>query len=183
VDLIRRRALESLGYSSRPEVIPLIESAFSSRDKEWIASALFAMGRSANEIWEQHVLQSFDSPHPLIRMEAARAAGELELKEAVEDLLEMIDDDNPDVRSAAIWSLSQIGGEGVRDTLEELQELSEDDEEIEFIESALDNLSFTEDMELFTLFDIPGAGLVDQEEDADFDELDDLLDDGDLEEE
>jgi hypothetical protein len=31
----------------------------------------------------------------------------------------------------------------------------EDEEEADFIEAALDNLAFTEDMELFTLLDIP----------------------------
>jgi HEAT repeat protein len=152
---VRLRALESLGFSSRKEVEQLIEKTYASRDKESIAAALFAMGRSANERWEEHVLSMFISPFPIIRLEAARAAGELELSEAVEGLIELLADDNDDVRSASIWSLSQIGGEGVRDALEEMQELTEDEEEADFIETALDNLSFTEEMELFTMFALP----------------------------
>src|SRR5512134_2182137 len=51
---VRRTALESLGYSSRPEVSTLIESAFHRQDPNWQASALVAMGRSADERWDEH---------------------------------------------------------------------------------------------------------------------------------
>src|SRR5512144_3162687 len=40
---VRRAALESLGYSSRPEVVALIESAFHRQDPNWQTSALVAM--------------------------------------------------------------------------------------------------------------------------------------------
>src|SRR5215211_6392187 len=49
---VRRVALESLGYSSRPEVVTLIESAFHREDPNWRASAIIAMGRSADDRWE-----------------------------------------------------------------------------------------------------------------------------------
>ena len=169
--VVRRHALESLGYSSRPEIPPIIEEAYLSTDKEWVAAALFAMGRSANEEWEPQVLAKFNSPHPIIRMEAARAAGELSLAEAIDGLIEMLDDDNDDVRLAAIWSLSQIGGQGVRDILEDLAEKAEDEEEIEIIENALDNLSFTEDVQLFTMFDFPPEGSTNGKEARDEGEL------------
>jgi HEAT repeat protein len=152
---VRRHALESLGYSSRSEVPPLIESAFYSGQNDWIASALFAMGRSANnEAWEGLVLSMLENEEPDLRMEAARAAGELEASQAVPRLVELLNDDDPDVRTSAIWSLSQIGGEGVRDVLENMYEETEDDEEAEFIEAALDNLAFTEDLDLFAIMDV-----------------------------
>ena len=47
----RQKALISLGYSSRVEVTPLIESAYRSADPGWIAAALNAMGHSLNERW------------------------------------------------------------------------------------------------------------------------------------
>jgi HEAT repeat protein len=155
--LVRRRALESLGYSSRDEVPKLIQDAYDSGQRDWIASSLYAMGRSANEVWSEQVLSKINSPFPSVRMEAARAAGELELSDATPALLELLDDDNIDVRSAAIWSLSQIGGSGVRTILEEMQEQTDDEEEAEFIITALDNLDFTEEMAMFTLFDISGS--------------------------
>jgi hypothetical protein len=56
------------------------------------------------------------------------------------------------VFSAIIWSLSQIGGEDVRTYLENLlDQLEEDEEQIAFLEEALDNLAFTEDLDRFDL--------------------------------
>jgi hypothetical protein len=49
-----------------------------------------------------------------------------------------VDDD--ELRMAVVWSLSQIGGEDVRETLENMLEECEDDEEAGVIEEAIDNL-------------------------------------------
>jgi HEAT repeat protein len=175
--LIRRRALEALGFSSRDEVSALIENAYASGDTDWMASALFAMGRSANERWSPMVLAMLESLHPAIRLEAARAAGELEISAAVPRLVELLNDDD-DARLAAIWSLSQIGGEGVRDLLEKMYEDIEDDTETELLESALDNLSFTEDLQLYTILDLPEMDGYQEAPEEDLeDEIDDFLDD------
>jgi hypothetical protein len=184
--LLRRRALESLGYSSREEVPPLIEAAYKSGDREWLITALFAMGRSAHEGWEAIVMKELSSSFPAIRAEASRAAGELELKDAVPTLVEMLDDPDENVRTFSIWSLSQIGGEGVREALENLYEETEDEEEAEYIETALDNLAFTEDMQLYALFDFAGEeNETDEDEDKDLEEelldFDSMEDDEDLE--
>ena len=162
-ELLSRRALEALGYSSREEVPPLIETAYNSGNQNWLVSALYAMGRSANERWRPLVLSELESPLVSVRAEAARAAGELEMREAVPLLLDLLNDEDVDVRAAAIWSLSQTGGPGVQEVLEALYEETEDDEEAEFIESALDNLAFTEDIQIFSLFDF-GEG---EQDDAD----------------
>jgi HEAT repeat protein len=162
-ELVRRRALEALGFSSREEVASHIQTAIESPEKEWQASALFAMGRSGHEMWESIVLDKLGSQHPTLRAEAARSAGELELKDAVETLLELLDDPDANVRSASIWSLSQIGGEGVRERLEALFKETEDEEEAEFVSDALDNLEFTEEVQLFSLFDLPEPGRTNDE--------------------
>jgi HEAT repeat protein len=153
---VRRRALESLGYSSRDEIPDLIIKAFNHGDELWLSTALFAMGRSADPRWSRYVLDEIGHPSPSVRLEAVRAAGELEVSDAVPGLIELLQDESEDVRQAAIWSLSQIGGEGVSDALEELLEESDESEDsdlIDFIELALDNLVFTEDRSMFTLFD------------------------------
>jgi HEAT repeat protein len=182
---VRRHALESLGFSSRQEVAPIIESAYYSGVDTWLASALFAMGRSANQEWIPLVLPMLENDSPEIRMEAARAAGELESTVAVPRLVELLNDEDTDVRTSAIWSLSQIGGEGVREVLEQMYEDTQDEDEAEFIESALDNLAFTEDMELFSLLDVEEdqdqGNEIDMEDDFDVDDLDDILGDEDLE--
>lgn len=151
---LQRSALESLGFSSRQEIPALIEKAYQSGQKDWIASALFAMGRSANQQWKAYVQDSLDSQHPVIRAEAARAAGELEITTAQPRLVELLDDPDDQTRSASIWSLSQLGGEGVHQLLEQLLVETEDDMEREFIESAIDNLTFNEDMGLLPLLDL-----------------------------
>jgi HEAT repeat protein len=150
---VRRVALESLGYSSRPEVTTLIESAFHREDPAWQASALTAMGRSADERWDEEVIHSLVHVNDNVRKAAVQAAGELSLQPARPILLKMLgEEEDEGILNAAIWSLSQIGGEDVRTFLENLLDaIEEDDEQIAFLEEALDNLAFTEDLERFDL--------------------------------
>jgi len=154
--IVRRRALEAVSFSSREDVPALIQKAYDSGDKEWMISAIFGMGRSADRRWSDDVILMLEDRTPAIRAEAARAAGELEIRETVLQLIELLDDIDDDVRSASIWSLSQIGGEGVRQSLEWLLDQAEDYGEINLLEAALDNLAFTEDLELHSLFNFPG---------------------------
>ncbi len=167
---VRRAALESIGYSSRPEVATLVESSFRREDPHWKISALIAMGRSADERWEDDVTRSLVSENDGVRKAAVQAAGELSLKSTQPLLLKMLGEEEDDeIVSAIIWSLSQIGGEDVRTYLESLlDQLEEDDEQIAFLEEALDNLAFTEDLERFDLlaFD-PEDEVVELEEDDD----------------
>jgi HEAT repeat protein len=150
--IVRRNALEALGYSSRPEVITLIESAYRRSNPDWQASALFAMGRSYDERWEEQVLSSLLNENPLVRLAAVEAAGELALTPARTILFQLLEEEEEDeITSAAIWSLSQVGGEDVRVYIENLIDLAEDDEQVEFLEEALDNLVFTEEMSNFDL--------------------------------
>lgn len=143
----RRRALEALGYSGRAEVVRLIEDSFSSSSLPDVASALFAMGRSADDRWEDQVLNMLDHSNPQVRLEAVRAAGELGLDQARKVLLPLVTEADLELRMAAIWSLSQIGGEKVFQRLVKALETANDEEEIVFIEQALDNLAFNEDVD------------------------------------
>lgn len=171
---VRRRALESLGYSSHPEVTKLIESAFQRDDPAWQASALFAMARSADSRWDEDVLISLRNDNRNVREAAVEAAGQLSIKTASPILLKMLDDeDDDDVTSAVIWSLSQIGGEDARTYIENLLDQTDDEEQIEFLEEALENLAFTEDLDRFDLLNVePGPDLdADEEDDGDMSRL------------
>jgi HEAT repeat protein len=141
-DLVRRSALEAMGFSSRKEMERLIADAFEESDPDWVASALVAMGRSASEDWEMHILRSLFHPDNVVRLEAIRAAGALSITRAVEPMLEMLDgtEPNKEVRLAAIWSLSEIGGEKANAALEALLDNAISDEEAEYIEEAIENL-------------------------------------------
>lgn len=152
---VQRAAVEALGFSSRPEVDTLIQHAFSLHDPKWVASALLAMGRSANAQWEDSVLARLDDPHDDIRRAAVQAAGELRLESARQFLFDLLEEEEDNATFiAGIWALSQIGGEEVRITLQSLLDEAEDDDMVEFLEDALDNLDLTDQMNSFDLLAI-----------------------------
>lgn len=149
---VGRRAVESLGFSSRPEVPTLIEAAFRRADHGWRASALSAMGRSSDDRWQEHVVDMILSEDPRERLAAVQAAGELGLALARPLLIRLLEEEaEDDITTAAIWSLSQIGGEDARTYIESLLDSTEDEDLIDFLEEALENLEFTEDLERFDL--------------------------------
>jgi hypothetical protein len=143
--MVKRRALESLGYSSHPEVPGLIQNAYLSTDNDWIISALCAMGRSADEEWASQVDKMLTSTVPEIQFEAIRAAGELELSTSRDKLLSLLDEgmDDDEIRLALIWSLSQIGGDDVKERLHTLLAEAVTDEEADWIEKAIENMELT----------------------------------------
>jgi hypothetical protein len=153
--VIRRSALESLGYSSRPEVATLIQSSFSRENPDWQASALVAMGASSDERWEEPVLARILDENTTVRLAAVEAAGELRLASARTLLLQVLEEEDPDeVSSAAIWSLSQLGGEDARVYIQNLLDLAEDDHDAQFLEDALENLEFTDELNRFDLMSV-----------------------------
>jgi len=153
--VIRRSALESLGYSSRPEVATLIQSSIRRENPDWQASALVAMGLSSDERWEEQVLSRLTDTNLGVRLAAVEAAGELRLASARSLLFQVLEEEDEDqVSSAAIWSLSQIGGEDVRIYIQNLLDLAEDDEGVQFLEEALENLEFTDELNRFDLMSL-----------------------------
>jgi HEAT repeat protein len=155
---LRKRALEALGYSSRPEIVTLIESAFERADPAWVATALLAMGRSHDERWSENVVSMVLDEDPLIRFAAVQAAGELNIEDAGPILLKILEDEeeDDDVVTAAIWSLSQIGGDDARIYLVNLIEQTEDEDLVEYLEDALENLDFMEELNKFDLLALDG---------------------------
>lgn len=165
---VRQKSLEALGFSSNPELHALIQKAFSDKDIKWRVSALFAMGRSADERWKDAVTKSLHDPDAEIRFEAVRAAGELSLKNTRQILMEMLvkadNREDADMRQAVVWSLSQIGGERVRQVLAALLDQAEDEEEEEFIAEAIENLSLTEGVD--TVMGMMDLNDIDEDGDA-----------------
>jgi len=157
-ELVRQRALESLGYSGRPEVPTILQAAYDSEEIAWLESALSAMGHS--------------HPDLSVQLAAVHAAGELMLDRARGHLLDMIEEEifDEDLHTEVVWALSQIGGEGVRTAFETLIEMTKDPDETDLLEDALDNLSFSEDEILFDFMDIDPENQDDDDYDIDFDE-------------
>ena len=107
------------------------------------AGAVCAMGANLDPRWAKSVQVSLSSPHPPIRFEAATAAGYMELKEAVPDLIELTGDADTDVRMAAISALGEIGGAAAKRALTRLAK-SDNQVTSEAAQSALDELHFLE---------------------------------------
>ena len=138
---VRRRALESLAYLSDETVAALIREAYDAQDVQVRVSAVFAMGRTADAAWANYVRHELFRPEPELRYEAARACGELQLREAVPELEELADDADPEVQEAALWALGQIGGDRARQILERYR-LAKDEAIQAAAEAALDELEF-----------------------------------------
>jgi hypothetical protein len=149
---VRRRAVEAISFSGEEGVRKIIEAAYQDEAQKMRVSAVFAMGRSVDPYWSETLLRELKNPDPEMRYEAARACGELELKEAVPTLARLIDDTDREVQGAAIWALGRIGGRGARRVL---QACCESDDEIvaEAAEEALSELEFAEG-----IFEIPLYG-------------------------
>lgn len=152
-DDVARRSLESLGYSTRPEVVPLIRKAYVQGSLPMRQTAILAMGRSCHERWTDQVLAHLHDPAPELRLEAVRAAGELELKDATADIIELLDDVHPPTRHTAIWTLGQLGGKEALGALSQQYDETEDEQEAGLLRDALDNLAFVDGMGDFMLLD------------------------------
>jgi len=104
------------------------------------------------------ILRALLDENDTIRLAAVQAAGNLPLKSARTMLLQILaeGEDDDEIIGAAIWSLSQIGGEDVRTFLEALldQTDEENEDQVVLLEEALDNLAFTEDLDRFELMAI-----------------------------
>jgi len=138
---VQRRALESLAYVSNATVEDLICQAYSVPEEKMHASAVFAMGRSADTRWACQVQQELSNPVPELRYEATLACGKLQLRETVDELEELADDADPEIQEAALWALGQIGGEQARQILERYCQAR--DEAIRTAaEAAMDELEF-----------------------------------------
>ncbi len=141
----RRRAVEAISYCGDEGVRRLIEAAYLHPDEKMRISAVFSMGRSADSVWGKSIIAELGSGSPEMRFEAARACGELELKEAVPALMRLIADPDREVQQASIYALGKIGGREARRALQVCCE-SEDEVIAAAGEEALGELELTAGM-------------------------------------
>ncbi|MDP1779460.1 MAG: HEAT repeat domain-containing protein, partial [Anaerolineales bacterium] len=145
---VRARAIGLLAESNDPELVDtLIDIFLNDAD-------LAPRMESANLL--DDVVSKLLEEDPRIRLTAAEAAGELSIEEAGPIMLQMLEDEeeDDDVISAAIWSLSQIGGDDARIYLVHLIEQTEDEDLVAFREDALENMDFNEELDKFDLLSL-----------------------------
>ncbi len=153
---VRRRAIEAIAYSSEDDVQEIIETAYYDEDEKKRASAVFAMGRSADPSWSDLVIGELQSSRPEMRYEAAMACGELELAAATPLLANLVNDPDREVQGAAIWALGQIGGNEARRVLYDCYR-GDDEFLCEAVEEALEQLDFMRRVLDISLDDLPDA--------------------------
>jgi hypothetical protein len=125
---VGRRILEASVRAPQTWHQDAIWHAYSSRDKEWILTAVFSM-RWVRGFYDQ-ILQALKSVDPQIHYQALIAAGNWELDGAWHHIVELVNDahSSKPLLLAAIGALSGIRPAEASDILEDLAE--SDDEEI-----------------------------------------------------
>lgn len=186
---VRRRSLEAISNCGREGVLDLIREAYYADELPMRVSAVFAMGRSCDDVWAPQILEELASDYPEIRFEATRAAGELELRKALPRLAELAFEDDREIQEMAIWSLGEIGGTQARELLTQLTALAEevgDDELLAVLQEAqaAANLAGEDVLPLFDFSDFEDEYDLDDEDDDDLGGFDrDLYGDYDLDDE
>ncbi len=162
----QRFAVESLGFSSDPEIVDLLQQTYHSPHVDMKVSTLFAMGRSGLTRWNSYILAELDSPEPRLKFEAVRAAGELFVDEATPALLHLAHtatDEN--LRHEAIWALGHMTSLEAWQLLDDIaNDPMEDEETRQVAEAALDE---------FYMFQEMAEGEFEEENDEFSDEEDD----------
>lgn len=138
---VRRRVLEALANSSNDNLPDMIQEAYEDDDDTLRIGAVFAMGRSADPRWISYVLDELGSSDSAMLYEATRASGELEIDEAVPDLIKLLADEDVEIRDAAVWALGRIGGREARRALQACCDSNDEDLQ-EAAEEALAELDF-----------------------------------------
>ncbi len=157
---IRQNCIASLGYSPSASFTEIIENAYASADEGLKLAAIIAMGRTLNRKWTPIIIKELFNHSPLIRAEAARSAGELEARETIESLIDLIDDVDVAVKVNSIWALGQIGGDRAENAFEVFDASLEDDEVVTALAEAVEHLAFVNETRDYIVLDI------DQSEDS-----------------
>ena len=148
---IQRAALISLSVSESRQVKDMISGFFEGNDRDELIAALNAVRISLMGDWNREVLKLIHHSDEDVSFAAIRAAGALQLKEALPASYEIIsrfDSISPELLLTVVGAVAEIGDEGSLDVLEILGEAAVDmDEEItDEIDDCIDTLNMAIEM-------------------------------------
>lgn len=143
---VRRAAVVSYAVSEDKRVKEIITGYLAGNNRDELIAALEAVRHAMGEEWAGTVLELMRHEDDEVSMEAIRAAGTLQLREALPLLYELIsrfDRISPEMLLTAVEAVAEIGDEGSYDVLETLGEAAVDmDAEItEAIDDSIDTLN------------------------------------------
>ncbi len=136
-------ALKAVSYANPRGLKDFLEFAYFHGEIPLRCAALVAMGRTLDDAWRDFILADLEHPHPKVRAAAAEAAGFAEIREALDELLYLLQDVSEEVRVAAAWAVSELADEDEHaEILEQAWREAQSDAEAESLEAALQNLEF-----------------------------------------
>ncbi len=146
---VRRRILEASVRAPESWHKGAVAAAYSSRDKDWMLTAVFAMRWIRG--FDPQIMEALQSGDPLIHLEAVQAAGEAELEPAWPHILALLNDAGTpkDLLIAAIEAVAGIRPLEAREVLTDLAD-SDDEDIAQAAEAAIsmsEAASFEEDDE------------------------------------
>ena len=133
-----RRTMESSACFNTDALDEYINIAYQSENTILKSSAIFAMGESDNIKWVNIVISAVYNDLPEIRYESAVALGKLGDESTLQNLQELLNDEDIQVKNRAIESIGAIGGAMAKRIL--LSMINEDSESKESLELALENI-------------------------------------------
>jgi hypothetical protein len=139
---VRRRILEASVRATADWHVPAIQAAYTSGDRDWMLTAVFAMNYIRG--FNKEILESLESGDDDIHLEAVRAAGNWELKEAWAHVVHLIENPTTDknLLLAAIDAAVTIDPNQAGPVLVHLS----DSEDEELAEAAMDAMQMAEVM-------------------------------------
>jgi HEAT repeat protein len=125
---VRRRVLEGSVRSSQEWHLSATKAAYSSGDKDWVLTAVFAMGHVRG--FEDQILEALESADPEIHFQAIRAAGHWELDAAWSHVVQLVE--NPKTpKPLLLAAIEAVGNIRPQEAVEILVDLADSrDEEI-----------------------------------------------------
>lgn len=144
---LRGAALEAIGNCTRDDLIGMIQDAYRHGDAQLRLSAVVAMGKSSDDVWAQIILDELESEDDSMCREAVRAAGEIQLRQAVPHLVPLLKEGERDLREVVVWALGEIGGKQAVRALQMAADVAtkeRDDDLMELIEDAIGNASMVD---------------------------------------
>ena len=141
---VRRRALEASVRNPEAWHAQAIRKAYDSGDREWVLTAVFAMGRVGG--FDTLIIESLQNPDPEIHWEAVRAASAQSLDAAWSHVLALVKDPRTpkDLLLVAIEAIGSIRPQDAQPILFDLAE-SEDEDIADAANEALGMLDLEED--------------------------------------
>ncbi len=146
LEAVKLKALETVSVFGGERLTAHIEAAWSSSDLSARQSSIYAMGRTSDPKWADHVVQDLEHDVVSVRYEATMAIGEIGDESHLRALEAPLDDVDLTVQLAAISAVERIGGDFAKSQLEQCL-ASPEPRVVELAQQALETMKEEADLD------------------------------------